>query len=185
MDTFGEQLVKKKTTGSDIAKMACLIIGGLVLASACMMFSFLTGFMVLTMISVGIIFGMVWILTGMGCEYEYIVTNEDLDIDKISGKRKRKRLITLKLGQASAFGVYDGSQGEGVQATVIASDGTGINAYYLIAQHKTHGTTMLIFSPDERTIGMVMSSLPHKVRAAAKLHIKLDTADAIDNGAAE
>lgn len=183
MDTFGEQLVKRKTNGQDIAKTAAIIIGGLVLGLGSLVFSFLTGFMVLTMVGVGAIFGMVWLLMGMGCEYEYIVTNEDLDIDKITGKRKRKRLITLKLGQASEFGVYDGSQGEGAQATVIASDGTGINAYYLIAQHKTHGTTMLIFSPDERTIGMIMNSLPHKVKASAKLHIKLDDNSAADNTA--
>lgn len=180
MDTFGEQLIKKKMTGSDIAKIGCLAVGGLVLASACMVLSFTSGFMVLTLVAVGVLFGLVWLISGMGCEYEYIVTNEDLDIDKISGKRKRKRLITLKLNCAEAFGVYDGSQGEGVQATVIASDGTGINAYYLIAQHKTHGATMLIFSPDERTISMILNNLPHKVKAEAKLHIRLDNSGSSD-----
>lgn len=170
MDSFGEQLISKKITAADWIKRICLILGGLLTATFCMTLSFTTGFYVLTMIAVGILFGMVWILGGMSCEYEYIITNDDLDIDKIMGKRKRKRLITLKLSTAEEFGVYDGSQGDGAQATVIASDGSGINAYYLLAKHKSHGLTMLIFTPDRRMTGLIMGNLPRKVKNEAKLH---------------
>ncbi len=169
MDSFGEQLVRKQTTTADILKRVGIAAGGLVLAAGFMTLSFLTNFMVLTFISVGIIFGMVWLLTGLSCEYEYIVTNEDLDIDKITGKRKRKRLITIKLTSTEALGVYDGSQGENVQATVIATDGTGLNAWYLIANHKNHGRTMLLFTPDKRTVSLIANGIPHKLKAQLNL----------------
>ena len=176
LDTFGEQLVKKKTTGSDWAKRIGLSVLGLVVATLLMWLSLFTGFMVLMLFSVGTLFGLVWLLSGMSYEYEYILTNEDLDIDKIIGKRKRKRLITLKLNTAEEFGIYDGTNGENAEATVIASDGTNINSYYLIAKHKTHGRTMLIFSPDERMVGMILETLPYKVKQEAKQKIGTNSA---------
>ncbi len=164
MDTFGEQLVKKATTGADWAKRIGLTVLGLVVATVLMWLSFFTGFMVLTLLSVGALFGLVWLLTGMSYEYE--------DIDKITGKRKRKRLITLKMNTVEEFGIYDGTNGANADATVIASDGTNINAYYLIAKHKTHGRTMLIFSPDKRMSEMILESLPYKVKQEAKQSIE-------------
>ena len=160
MDTFGEQLVKKATTGADWAKRIGLTVLGLIVATALMWLSFFTGFMVLTLISVGALFGLVWLLTGMSYEYEYILTNDDLDIDKITGKRKRKRLITLKMNTVEEFGVYDGT------------NGTNVNAYYLIAKHKTHGRTMLIFSPDKRMTEMILETLPYKIKQEAKQRIE-------------
>ena len=167
MDTFGEQLVKKATTGADWAKRIGLTALGLVVAIVLMWLSFFAGFMVLRLISVGTLFGLVWLLTGMSYEYEYILTNDDLDIDKITGKRKRKRLITLKMNTVEEFGIYDGTNGANADATVIASDGTNINAYYLIAKHKTHGRTMLIFSPDSRMVEMILETLPYKIKQEA------------------
>lgn len=96
MDSFGEQLISKKITAADWIKRICLILGGLLTATFCMTLSFTTGFYVLTMIAVGILFGMVWILGGMSCEYEYIITNDDLDIDKIMGKKKKKTPYYIK-----------------------------------------------------------------------------------------
>ena len=48
MDTFGEQLVKKATTGADWAKRIGIAVLGLALATVLMWLSFFTGFMILT-----------------------------------------------------------------------------------------------------------------------------------------
>ena len=58
MDTFGEQLVKKATTGADWAKRIGIAVLGLALATVLMWLSFFTGFMILTMLAVGALFGM-------------------------------------------------------------------------------------------------------------------------------
>lgn len=170
MDSFCEQLVKKQNSMADYLKVGGLALGALALSVFLFTAALVTNFMVLIVLGVLILVGSCWLITGMSTEYEYIVTNTDLDIDKIMGKRQRKRLITLKLPQAEQFGVYTGNEGDGVQATVIATDGTGVNAYYLIANHKTHGKTMLVFSPDKRTVTTILDNLPHKVKTAAKLH---------------
>ncbi len=171
MDIFGEQLLQKKASGSDWAKRILLIVGALLLSTVFMALSFATGFMVLILLSVGILFGAVWLLPSTSIEYEYIVTNEDLDIDKIVGRRTRKRLITLKMNTVQSFGAYDGTQGDNAAATVLATDGTNENNYYIIANHKKHGLTMLIFSPDRRMASLILSALPHKVKLAAKSNL--------------
>lgn len=44
----------------------------------------------------GSLYGGYILITNMSVEYEYIVTNGEMDIDKIIAKRRRKRLITVK-----------------------------------------------------------------------------------------
>ena len=172
VDIFGEQLIRRETSGADWAKRIALTVGGLALSSVSMFFALATGLSILLFLSVGILFGLVWILTGMNYEYEYILTNDDFDFDKITGKRKRNRLITIKFNTVEEFGVYDGSQGNNVNATVVATDNTGTGIYYIIAKHKTHGMTMVLFTPNERMVGLVLQALPRKVKAETKVKIE-------------
>lgn len=169
MDIFGEQLIRREVSGADWAKKIGLALGGLILSSVSMFFALATGFSILLFLAVGILFGLVWLLTGMNYEYEYILTNEDFDFDKITGKRKRNRLITIKFNTVEEFGEYDGSQGEDAQATVVATDNTGIGIYYIIAKHKTHGKTMVLFTPNDKMIGLTLQALPRKVRSETKV----------------
>ncbi len=172
MDIFGEQLLKKKSDTMDWLKRGMIVFGGIAIASILMAISFATGFMVLTFFAVGALFGAVWLLGNTSYEYEYIITNEDLDIDKIVGKRTRKRLITVKMNTVEAFGMYDGTQGEGCDATVIATDGTNVNSCYVIAKHKKHGKTMVIFSPDQRMVQLILNTLPYKIKLEAKAQFR-------------
>lgn len=178
MDNYTEQLVKKNTETKDIVKKSLVIAAGFTVAVAFMTAAFATGFLTLILLSVLVAYGTVMLLGNMNYEYEYIVTNNDLDVDKIIGRKKRKRLITLKLDTALEFGICkDGTEGKDVSATVVASDGTNINTCYLIVNHATHGKTMLLFSPDKRTIEVLMSGLPHSMRKNVENCLKeLETA---------
>lgn len=172
MDIFGEQLIKRETSGADWAKIIAIALGGILLSSASTFFAVALPMPILMFLSVGIVIGLIWILTGMSYEYEYILTNDDFDFDKISGKRKRNRLVTIKFNTVEEFGVYDGSQGADAQATVIATDNTGTGIYYIIAKHKTHGKTMVLFTPNERMIGLVLQALPRKVKSETKVKVE-------------
>ena len=63
MDIFGEQLVRREVTGVDWAKRIGLALGGLILSSVSMFFALATGFSILLFLAVGILFGLVWLLT--------------------------------------------------------------------------------------------------------------------------
>ena len=100
-DFYSEQLEAKKSGSSETAKK--ILIG--VLTALVAAFLFLIIIFPLSLLLVGLVFyGGYYLMTGIDTEYEYILTNGDLDIDKITGKRKRKRLLSTKIGHFTAFG---------------------------------------------------------------------------------
>lgn len=91
MDIFLEKIVKQKKSINDYAIIFGLIILSLFLTFFILSLSALAAFAPL------LICGIIWIayilIKGRNIEYEYIVTNGDLDIDKIIAQRKRKRIF--------------------------------------------------------------------------------------------
>lgn len=107
MDVFMEYMVKKKKEGKDIAIVSVIIffaslitIAGLLAIMAFsaqgISFAFSLGLVLLAFIWYG-----VYVLIGMfNIEYEYILTNNELDIDKIMSKKGRKRMVTFDFSEA-------------------------------------------------------------------------------------
>ncbi len=91
MDIFLEKIVKQKKTITDYAMIFGLIVLSFFLVLIIFSISALSAFAPL------LIFGIIWLayilIKGRNIEYEYIVTNGDLDIDKIIAQRKRKRVF--------------------------------------------------------------------------------------------
>ena len=165
MDNIAEQIVAKNRSSTDYLKIGGIVVGALVLASLCMFFSIMTGFSVLVIVAVGVLFGGVYLLGNMSIEYEYILTNNELDIDKIIGKRKRKRMITLDVSTAEAFAPYPPEEDIAADATVHASSGLEQDAYYLVVTHSGYGKVNLIFNPNEKIREAIAQEVPNKLRA--------------------
>ena len=105
-------------------------------------------------------------MTGIDTEYEYILTNGDLDIDKITGKRKRKRLLSTKIGDFTAFGkLEEAPEAADKVTTVLITDGTNEGAYYADFRHQSAGNVRLIFTPNEKTMEGVKMFLPRQLKA--------------------
>jgi len=106
---------------------------------------------------------------GVDCEYEYIFTNGSLDIDKIIGKRSRKRLVSAECENFTSFGMLKNAPAaaDGI-TTVLASDGTGEGEYYADFKHSSAGNVRLIFTPDEEMIKVITSAIPRPVLAEYK-----------------
>ena len=107
MDIFKEYMVTRRQDGKDRLKVFGLVfLCSLALTASLVFINYIAEFMGF------VIFG---ILAGFyGCyiyalyrriEYEYIFTNGDLDIDKIMGQRKRKRLATIDMATLTQFGM--------------------------------------------------------------------------------
>ena len=172
MDHYNEQMIQKQTEPKDIILRALIAAGTVLLVALSVFAALLFGFTPLILVAVGVIYLAYILFSGTFVEYEYIVTNNDLDIDRISGKRKRKRLITVKLNTVNQWGEYTGNEGNGVSATVMASDASGYDAWYIIADHSKYGKTMVIFTPSKKTISNINFGVPHS--AKKKLDFKLD-----------
>lgn len=164
MDHYNEQLVKKATEPSDIIKRV-LIAAGTILVIFFIIFGMIVfGSAALLILVFGAFYLSWYLLTGTITEYEYIVTNLDMDIDKISGRRKRKRLITVDLGTVTEWGEYTENKSVKVNATVMASDATGSCTWYLLAKHKKLGDIMVLFSPTEETAYNINQGVPYNIR---------------------
>ena len=181
MDHYNEQLIQKQTEPKDIMTRILIAIGAAIVIAVCVFTAFMFGFLPLIVIAGGAVYLAYLLFSGTFVEYEYIVTNNDLDIDKITGRRKRKRLVTVKLNTVKQWGEYTGTEGRDVNATVMASDASGYDAWYLIADHSKLGKLMVVFTPSQQTITNINFGVPY----AAKKKLKFEEEGAEDTEATE
>ncbi|MDE6150226.1 MAG: hypothetical protein K2F81_09105 [Ruminococcus sp.] len=167
MDTFKEQLVKKLPEKNDQIKKLLIIFASCLLAIFCFLFFMGSSLSIFgVVLAGGIIYGGYYLITNLIIEYEYILTNGELDIDKIVAQRSRKRLATLKLAAALEFGVADGSLRISPNETLIQASGNdaGQTDYYIRLNHSSLGNTVLIFTPSEEMLELIKNCLPRNLR---------------------
>ncbi len=106
MDIYYEYMIKKKIGAREIIGAALLALLALMLTGAIVL-SFLAGINLYgfgLLFIVGIWWGYIWLVKGLCAEYEYTITNHELDIDVIKGKSRRKRITTINLKKIEFFG---------------------------------------------------------------------------------
>ena len=172
MDNIAEQLVVRKKTSADIIKSIGISVGAILVATILMYLAITLSFFSLVIPAVLVLFGGVWLMGQTNVEYEYIVTNNEMDVDKIIGRRKRKRMITVDLSAATAFAPYPPEEGVSADVTVHASTGLEEDAFYLVTEHGDYGTVYLIFNPNKKIREAIMQELPYKLRINIKTDAK-------------
>ncbi len=90
MDIFVEKLVARKKGLRESILSAIIITISVFIATTATLILGPRGIVVLLII--GLIFGNWYIISAFNVEYEYSVTNGEIDIDKIVNKRKRKKM---------------------------------------------------------------------------------------------
>ena len=93
MDTFFEQIISIRKSGKAIAGVIGIWLLAFILSAALLLFPILGSLNLLLIF--GILFGAFKLSTLFNVEYEYIITNGTLDIDKITNRSARKRILTL------------------------------------------------------------------------------------------
>jgi hypothetical protein len=167
MDTFCEQLVKRAPTTKENIKKAlilflALFLGGIIFLLASYYLGYIFGFLF-----GGVIFFLGFYLMGMyDYEYEYIVTNGEIDIDKIIAKRKRKRILSVSAKSFTAFKkLLDSDKLSDQVMSIDVSDGIDVNKYYAEFKLKDQRQIALIFSPDEKTLGSLNHYISRTIRS--------------------
>ena len=181
MDVFIEQIIERKPDSRHSLIRLCLIaavtlISGLFLTAALLFGDFIV------IIAFAGIAGAIWfgvlLIKGMEVEYEYILTNKELDIDKIIGKRKRQRMITLNLLNAEKFVLCTEEVSFNADVTVLAHDNTYANMWCLVVKHDVHGKAVLLFNPNDSFAIKLNNALPKRVRNEKIIEItEKETAD--------
>ncbi len=166
MDSFVEQLVKKKKSPAQIAAMVVTVVVALLLVAGCVLFMAILGIFAVLAIA-AIAYGAWYLLTAQNIEYEYCVTNGDIDIDRIVAQRKRKRIVSVAGRKIESAGRYlpEKWAGRSVDRTVIAAPSAEEEGLYYFSYHsKKRGHTLVVFQPNDRVKDAVYESLPKLIQ---------------------
>ena len=168
MDIFVEQIVAKKKE----TKEKIFIIGVALLLLVLMVVSFfaLGGiglFSVALLLWVALAYGAWWLITSQNLEFEYSITNGDIDIDRIVARRKRARIVSVRGQKIEQAGKYDAAQMQNRpfdRVVMAASSQNAQGLYYFTYHSKKSGSTIVVFEPDERVKEAFYKSLPKLVQ---------------------
>lgn len=167
MDTFMEKLVTKRKTIVDHLVTAGIILAAILLIILSMSIQVLQDLGIGLIIIAGIVYLGYRLISSRNVEYEYVVTNGDLDIDKIISKRKRKRIFSASCKEFDIVApVKSDSFERSVQEIKKRIDASGDiaspDAWFVTLNYKGE-RTIVIFEPDERMLKNFRIYIPRKI----------------------
>ncbi len=167
MDTFFEQIVKKKKTPLEWAIMLGTIVAAALIVFGLLSFPVLMAMPILpTVIMLAVGYGGWWLITGQNIEFEYCVTNGDIDIDVIVAKRKRTRIVSVVGRKIEALLPYSAAVDKKAYTRVVmAAPSEKETGLWTFSYHsKKNGHTLVIFQPDARVLHAFFEGLPSLVK---------------------
>ncbi len=168
MDTFFEQIVRVKKTGKDYGIIIGIWIAACLVSYFAMLF--LARLLPLALAAIFLVFYGAFKLSKMRfIEYEYIVTNDCLDIDKIVAKSSRKRVMSIDVKNVSSIEKFSlgAKLPEGAEKTLVACDADSNEAYILTASAEGKGRSVLVFTPNDRVKEGIVKFLPKYIANSA------------------
>lgn len=169
MDNISEQLVKINKTPKDYFLLGSIWVGAFLLVFISILFGLKvpTFISLLFLVCIGIMYGASKLAAKLNVEYEYIVVNRDLDIDKIISKSSRKRIVSVKLNEVLEFSKLSPEKAKKLDnrhfdAKFICCN-PGDDAYYLTYKHSKKGMILLVLAMNERTKTEALKTIPRTV----------------------
>lgn len=167
MDIFMEKIVAKKKTMADYLITAGILLAAVLLVMLSMTIQVLQELNIGILLAAGIAYFGYRLISSRSLEYEYIVTNGDLDIDKIISKRNRKRIFSANCKEFDIVApVKSDNFNRSVQEIKNRIDASGSidspDAWFITLNYKGE-KTLVIFEPDERMLENFRKYIPRKV----------------------
>lgn len=163
-DVFKEQLVEVKKTSAVSMKKTGIIVAAVIIGVLGITFG---GMFLGPLVVVGLVIGANYLVKSMNLEYEYALTNDELDVDKIMNKERRKRLLTIDIKEIHMMAhITDGLRKgdmERAQKTIDVSSGVeGPDTYAILFMHE-NTLTKLVFEPNDGIQKSIYRQAPSKV----------------------
>lgn len=170
MDIYSETLVKKKFSKSEKVKIKAYLIACFVVPSLLIIVIPYAAWAIklpilmwVSLVLCGVFLIYVYLtLKKMLREYEYIITNDNLDFDVIINKKKRERLISIDIRTIEEIGRYSESNfvGSSFEEVIHAErDSDAHDNFYLIVTHPKRKRVQVIFKPDSKMIEAMKKTL--------------------------
>nr|WP_276020247.1 DUF6106 family protein [Acetivibrio straminisolvens] len=173
VDIFIEKIVKKKMDVNDALIIGGTISLGIILSVAIIFFLGPYGTSFLLCAAIGYLAYI--IISSRKVEFEYALTNGELDIDKIVNKKKRKNIINVNCREFEIFARADSDKiskyVEEIEDKIIAvSSLDSEDVYAFVAKKKSDedgGTqtkkVVVFFEPNEKMLKSIKMMIPGKV----------------------
>ncbi len=164
MDTFNEQIIKINNTPKTILLKILIWIAAVIGCGVLAYFIKIIG--ALAAVVAFLLFKGAVKLTGLlSIEYEYILTNGELDVDKIIAQNSRKRLLTIDCSEIEALGKY--KSGMKLSGKLFMCCNEKDDAYYVVARSKQNEQVCLVFAPGEKLKNGIKIFLPRFIQKGA------------------
>jgi len=172
MDSFLEYMIEQKRKPIVKLKKALIYIAAIFLSLILSFILMLISAQAVSMIPITILallYGAYYINCSFNVEFEYILTNGELDIDKISNKKRRKRLITIHCKSFTEFGRYKPSSAhtdekEKFSRIIDASANSETYDDYYAVFFKNGQKIKLIFTPTQKMIDIFKIYAPRAIK---------------------
>lgn len=163
-DVFIEQLVIQKTLPQNKLIKLGLWFSAIILFVVLSFFSFYIG-QVATILAVGSLCGAWYFSQLLNIEYEYIYMNGEIDFDKIMGRRKRKRIFTVRVSSFEEFGQYTANFDKSrFDIKYNFAENLCETDYYMTFKNKEGKSCVLFFSPNEKLANELNKEYSRKVK---------------------
>lgn len=163
-DIFKEQLIKReKNRKDDLIKV---IIAAVSFAlSLLALFHFGIGGGAVVILVIAMIAS--YLIYNMNIEYEYAVTNDEIDIDRIYNKSRRKRVFSGSCADFEVMAHIDDNEHlakyKDLKTVDFSSGGIYGNTYVFIADYKGKKSKIIIEPNDDILNAMLMTMTPSKL----------------------
>lgn len=165
MDVFMEKIVAKKKDAKDTLFAAAMLLVGFIAILTVPVIPVVNSLWLF--IDAGIVYGIYYLISTRNIEFEYIVTNGDLDIDKIISRRKRKRIFSASCKDFDVVArlnsdKYDNEARNIKNRIETVSSMQSPDVYFVTLSYKGE-RTIVFFEPDERMLNAFKTFIPRKV----------------------
>jgi hypothetical protein len=114
--------------------------------------------------------GMIIFFRRLNLEFEYIVTNGEMDVDKIMGRRTRKRLLTVDCRSFDILAPcrpdYSSEyESQTISSVIDVSSHSGApGRWFAVFNAKDGSRTLLIFEPNEKMLDAFRKYIRSKIK---------------------
>ncbi len=169
MDIFVEQLVVIKQDAKKIAcKVLLLLVSTMLAIGLVLLGIFFPSFsFILFLAAAGSLFGGYWFCGQLNCEYEYIVTNGEIDIDRITNKKKRTRMANFTANDILNIEKYNPAIHKPIKnrnINVYFGCTPSENALAFKIRHTKYGHYFLVIAPDDSVKEAIRKYLPYTLK---------------------
>jgi len=167
MDSFNEQLISVKKDAKTKAIQIAIYVVAALLIIGLGFFAYIQP--IFSMFAFLLIFGVgylaYFLASKLNVEYEYSVTNGEVDVDAIIAQKKRQRIITFKASEIESVKFCKGGQSS--EAFSLRCCDTNEDFYIIAARDKNGNLKKVAMAPNEKLQSAMKKYMQYQVKIDA------------------